>query len=80
LGKIKKKWHSLPGIYCGIRRPTNANRKVKVTCSDLVKSELRNSERRAANNIENVFLKTKKIQMKTLVDQSQVAIRKVKIG
>ena len=71
---------AFPGIFCGVRRPNNTSRKVKVTYSDIVKSELRNSDRRAANNVENIFFKTKKIQMKTLVDQSQIAIRKVKIG
>lgn len=50
---------------------------MKVSYADIVKSELRSADRRAAW-VENLFFKTKKIQMKTLIDQSQLALRKVK--
>ncbi|KAK3099796.1 hypothetical protein FSP39_009735 [Pinctada imbricata] len=70
---------AFPGIFCGHKRPSNEDRTVRVTYGDIVKSELRNADRRAASNIENLFFKTKKIQMKTLIDQGQLALRKVKI-
>jgi hypothetical protein len=69
---------AFPGIFCGQKRPNNSEREVKVTYADIVKSELRSSDRRAAGNVENIFFKTKKIQMKTLIDQCQIAVRKVK--
>jgi hypothetical protein len=70
---------AFPGIFCGQRRPINNERKVKVTYGDIVKSELRNCDRRAATNVENIFFKTKKIQMKTLIDQCQLALRKIRM-
>lgn len=51
---------AFPGIFCGEPRPSNAARKVKVSYGDIVKSELRNCDRRAAGNVENLFFKTKK--------------------
>ena len=39
-------------------------------------SQLRRSDRRAAMCVENVFFKTKKLQMKILLGQSQVALQK----
>lgn len=44
--------------------------------SDICKSKLRRSDRRAAMCIENIFFKTKKLQMKFLLGKSQVALRK----
>ena len=41
-------------------RPHTEQRKVKVTYSDICKSELRRSDRRAAMYVENIFFKTKK--------------------
>ena len=69
---------AFPGIFCGQRRSEMNERKVKVSYGEIVKSELRNADRRAAMNIENIFFKTKKIQMKTLIDQCQLALRKIK--
>ena len=46
--------------------------------SDICKSELRQSDRRAAMCIENIFFKTKKLQMKILLGKSQIALRKCK--
>ena len=46
--------------------------------SDICKSELRQSDRRAAMCVENIFFKTKKLQMKILLGNSQVALRKCK--
>ena len=50
-----------PGIFVGQKRPENDNRLVDVHYSDICKSELRQSDRRAAMCIENIFFKTKKI-------------------
>lgn len=50
---------AFPRTFCGLRRPPNKERPIKVTYGDIVKSELRNSDRRAAMNVENLFLKTK---------------------
>ncbi|WAQ97384.1 hypothetical protein MAR_030074 [Mya arenaria] len=47
---------------------------------EIVKSELRNVDRRAACSIENIFFKAKKIQTKILIDQTNILIRKVKTG
>ena len=62
-----------PGIFVGQKRPENDNRLVDVHYSDICKSELRQSDRRAAMCIENIFFKTKKLQTKILVGKSQVA-------
>ena len=67
-----------PGIFIGQKRPENDNRLVKVHYSDICKSELRRSDRRAAMCIENIFFKTKKLQMKILLNKSQIALRKCK--
>ena len=65
-----------PGIFLGQKRPDNADRISAVHYSEICKSELRRSDRRAAMCIENIFFKTKKLQMKILLGQSQVALRK----
>ena len=52
-----------PGIFLGQKRPENEQRLVNVQCSDICKSELR-SDRRAALRVENIFFKTKKLQIK----------------
>ena len=65
-----------PGIFLGQKRPDNTNRLTKVHYSEICKSELRRSDRRAAMCVENIFFKTKKLQMKILLGQSQVALRK----
>ena len=65
-----------PGIFLGQKRPDNTNRLTSVHYSDICKSELRRSDRRAAMCVENIFFKTKKLQMKILLGQPQVALRK----
>ena len=65
-----------PGIYLGQKRLDNADRITAVHYSEICKSELRQSDRRAAMCVENIFFKTKKLQMKILLGQSQVALRK----
>ena len=67
-----------PGIFLGQKRPDNENRLAAVHYSDICKSELRRSDRRAAMCMENIFFKTKKLQMKIMLGKSQVALRKCK--
>ena len=62
----------------GQPRPDTEQRKVKVAYSDICKSELRRSNRRAAMCVENIFLKTKKLQMKILLGKCHIALRKCK--
>ena len=69
---------SFPGIFCGQTRLQNKDREVPVTYSEIVRSELRNSDRRAASCVENIFFKTKKLQMKQLIDQTQIVMIKCK--
>ena len=65
-----------PGIFLGPKRPKNSKRLRPVHYSDICKSELRRSDRRAATCIEHLFFKTKKLQMKLLLGRSQIALRK----
>lgn len=44
-----------PGIFLGKKRPDHNQRMVKVHYSDICKSELRMSDRRAAMNVENIL-------------------------
>ena len=67
-----------PGIYLAQKRPENDQRLVNVQYSDICKSQLRRSDRRAALCVENIFFKTKKLQMKILLGKSQIALRKCK--
>ena len=66
-----------PGIFLGQARP-ESKRLVKVHYSDICKSELRQSDRRAAMCVENIFFKAKKLQMKILLGKSHIALRKCK--
>jgi len=63
-----------PGIFLGQKRPESK----RVHYSDICKSELRRSDRRAAMCVENIFYKAKKLQMKILLGQCQIALRKCK--
>ena len=67
-----------PGIFLGQQRPENKDRLLNVYYSDICKSELRRPDRRAAMCVENIFFKTKKLQMKLLLGKSQIALRKCK--
>ena len=60
---------------------TNAIDKQRLTnvyYSEICKSELRRCDRTAAMCVENIFFKTKKLQMKILLGKSQIALRKCK--
>ncbi|CAB4013450.1 Hypothetical predicted protein [Paramuricea clavata] len=63
-----------PGIFMGQKRPDDKQRLASVYYSEICKSELRLSDRRAAMCIENIFFKAKKLQMKLLLGQSQIAL------
>ena len=52
-----------PGIFLGQKRADNDSRTALVHYSGICKSELRWSDRRASMCVENIFLKTKKLQM-----------------
>ena len=52
-----------PGIFLGQKRPDNTNRLTDVHYSEICKSELRRSDRRAAMCVENIFFTTKKLQI-----------------
>ena len=67
-----------PNIYCGQNRPDNKLRKVPVYYSEICKSELRHEDRRVAQDPDNLFFKTKKLQMKMMLDKVQIAMRKCK--
>ena len=69
-----------PGIFLGQKRPNDKQRLKSVYYSEICKSELRRSDRRAAMCVENIFFKAKKLQMKFLIGQSQIALRKNKLG
>ena len=69
-----------PGIFLGQKRPDDKERLRNIHYSEICKSELRRSDRRAAMCVENIFFKAKKLQMKFLIGQSQVALRKNKMG
>lgn len=67
-----------PGIFLGQERSSNEERVVPVHYNDICKSELRRSDRRAAKCVENIFFKTKKLQMKILLGKSQITLWKCK--
>ena len=67
-----------PNIYCGQSRLDNKSRKVPVYYSEICKSELRHKDRRVAQDPDNLFFKTKKLQMKMMLDKVQIAMRKCK--
>jgi len=67
-----------PGLFLGQQRQDNKDRSVKVHYIEICKSELRRSNRRATMNVENIFFKGKKLQMKILLGKSNVALRKYK--
>ena len=65
-----------PRIFLGQRRPENKKHMVELHYSEICKSELRSSNRRPAKCVENILCKTKTSQMKILLGQSQIALRK----
>ena len=70
---------SYPNIFCGESRPQNKERYVKSFYSEICKSELKRTDRRVAQDPDNMFYKVKKLQMKCLLDKVQFALRKGKV-
>ena len=69
---------AFPGIFCGERRPNNRERITPVRYSDLCKSELRRSDRRAAASVANIFFKARKLQLKQIQDKVWLSMRRNK--
>ena len=67
-----------PGIFLGQKQPENKERLVSVHYSDICKSELRWSDRRAAMCVENIFFKAKKLQMKFLWESHKLPLENAK--
>ena len=67
-----------PGIFLGQKRPDDKEKLRNVHYSEICKSELRRSDCRAAMYVENIFFKAKKLKIKFLIGQSQIALRKKK--
>ena len=67
-----------PGICLGQGRLENDKGLKPVHYSEICKSELRRSNRRAAMCVENIFFKTKKLEMKIFLGKSHIALRKCK--
>ena len=65
-----------PDIYLGHAR--QAARHVPVHYAEIVKSELLQVDRRAALNVENIFFKVIKLQMKFLTSRTNLALRQHK--
>ena len=59
-----------PGTFLGQKRPNDKQRLKSVYYTEIYKSELRRSDRRAAMCVENIFFKAKKCQMKYLTGRS----------
>ena len=70
---------SFPAIYCGQTRKNNNTRSTPVHFSTICKWELRNSDRRVAKNVTNIFFKLKKLQIKQISDKVSLAVRKCKM-
>ena len=67
-----------PGIFCGHARAGNKERFVPAYYNDICKSELRRSDRRVAQCVENIFFKLKDFQIKIILGKCQVVLRKHK--
>ena len=68
---------SFPTIYCGERMNTQVLEGNKIHYADLCKWELRNVDRRVANNIPNLFFKSKKLQIKQVAEKGILAMKRV---
>lgn len=68
-----------PGLYCGQPREDNNKRITPVHYSTICKWELRNVDRRVAQNVTNIFYKLKRVQIKQITDKVTLAMRKCKL-
>ena len=53
---------------------------MKIHYSDIVQSELRCRDRRAASCVDNIFYKVKRYQLESVMSKVNVAVRKHKSG
>ena len=60
---------AFPSIFCGEKRVPNSQRIHPLKFCEICKSELRQADRTAAQNIGNILFKTKKLQMKQIQDK-----------
>ncbi len=70
--------HGFPGIFAGQQGPANANQHRPAYYGKIAKSEIHHSDRYAAKSVDNLFFKTKKLQMKHLLEKTQLALRECK--
>jgi hypothetical protein len=68
-----------PTLYCGQPREDNNKRETPLHYSTICKWELRNFDRRVAQNVTNLFYKLKKVQIKQISDRVTLAMRKCKL-
>jgi len=68
---------AFPNIFWGTAR--SETHQIKMSYSDIVKSELRCSDRHVATCVDNLF-KLKKVQMQAITSKVHVAVRKHKTG
>ena len=71
---------SYPGIFLGQKIPDDKQRLKIVYYSQICKSELRRSDRRAAMCIENIFFKAKKTTDEAFAGTIPGGVRKCKLG
>ena len=68
---------AFPTPYCGQAKVLA--RKIHVSYAIECKSELRRKDRRVASHVPNLFFKVKKLQMKQIIDKSNICLRKTKL-
>lgn len=68
-----------PSIYCGQQREDNNNRDTPLHYSTICKWELRNIDKRVAQNVTCIFYKLKRVQIKQIADKVSLAMRKCKL-
>jgi hypothetical protein len=77
MGKNSEKL-AYPNKFWGRSRPNQF--RTKLQYNDIVKCELRRSDRRVAQCPENLFFKLNKVQMNIITGRINVAVRKHKTG
>ena len=69
---------AFPTIFCGQKRPENAERYTAVYYSDICKWELRCVDRRVALHVPNIFYKMKRLQTEQVCSKVHLAVRRCK--
>ena len=67
-------------IFLGLCRCERNERKRPISYCDICISELKRTDRRAAQCIDNIFYKLKRYQMNQMLDRIQICLRKCKTG